>query len=309
MYKNFLFLLTILFTLLLTGCENSNDYPYVDLSKREKIPSVPYKWSYTYAYLPQYSHLISFKRQHLLVEYLSQATNLPIKQIFPNSFSEHMKMFGEGKLDISYSNPFVYVKLAHRYGAKAIARVVEKSGKDKFRGQIIIRKDNTAIRTIADLKGKSWIAVDSSSAGGYLFVLGYLKEHGLTLKDFSRINFASGGGGKQEQVVLNVYLGKYDFGSIREGTLDILKNDIDLDKIKVLANTPWYPGWVFAVRPSLPQKDIEKIKKALLSLDINNPKQAPILRNAGFIQIIPAQDKDYDSIRKLCQTLNINLDE
>ncbi|KUJ95049.1 MAG: hypothetical protein PWR24_1713 [Desulfonauticus sp.] len=307
MYKKFI-LFIVFFVFSLTACEN-NDYPYVDLSKRQQIPQVSQKWSYTYAYLPQYSHLVSFKRQHLLVEYLKQATNLPIRQIFPDSFSDHMKMFGEGSLDISYSNPFVYVKLAHRYGAKAIARVVEKSGKAEFRGQIIARKDHPQIKTIQDLRGKSWIAVDPSSAGGYLFVLGYLQDHGLGLKDFSQISFATGAGGKQEQVVLNVYLGKYDFGSIREGTLEVLQNDIDISKIKVLANTPWYPGWVFALRPNLPEEDAQKIKKALLSLDIHNPDQAPILKNAGFIKIIPAKDEDYDPIRKLCKKLKINLDE
>ena len=35
-----------------------------------------------------------------------------IKQVFPDTFDEHMRMVGQGKIDISFSNPFVYVGLA-----------------------------------------------------------------------------------------------------------------------------------------------------------------------------------------------------
>lgn len=301
-------LLFIVFSFFLGACEDK-DYPYVDLNDRQDIAISPSKPALTYAYLPQYSHTVSFERHHLLVKYLSAVTGLPIRQVFPDSFADHIKMVGNGKLDISYSNPFVYVKIAKRYKAQAIARVIENTGTPYFRGQIICRKDNKAINSVSDLKGKSWIAVDPSSAGGYLFVLGYLLNHGLKLSDFSEVSFARGSGGKQEQVVMAVYLGKYDFGSIREGTLDVVKKEIDVSQIRVLANTQWYPGWVFAVRSGLSKNVKEKIQQALLRLDIAKPDYRKILEAAGFKKVILATDKDYDPIRNLCKKLNINLDE
>ncbi len=125
----------------------------------------------TYAYLPQYSHTISFQRHRALLQYLRQTTGLPLRQIFPDTFDEHIAMVERGEIDISFSNPFVYIKLAE-LGSNAFARIVEPSGKPYFQGQVICRSDNPTIRKIEDCRGKRWIAVDPGSAGGYLFPLG-----------------------------------------------------------------------------------------------------------------------------------------
>ncbi|MGD9279221.1 MAG: PhnD/SsuA/transferrin family substrate-binding protein, partial [Desulfobacterales bacterium] len=186
----------------------------VDLSKKEQVSLKEDADVITYAYLPQYSHTVSYQRHHLLIEFLRKETGFNIKQIFPDTFDQHMTMVGQGKIDISYSNPFIYIKIAHRYGAQAFARIAEIYNQENFRGQIICRADNQLIKTIADCRGKSWLAVDSTSAGGYLYPLGYFIDHGIQKTDFSEIAFAPGPGGKQEKVVLAVYAGKYDVGTI-----------------------------------------------------------------------------------------------
>ena len=40
-----------------------------------------------------------------------------------------MRMVGQGKIDISFSNPFVYVGLARTGSVRAFARVVEVYGR------------------------------------------------------------------------------------------------------------------------------------------------------------------------------------
>jgi phosphonate transport system substrate-binding protein len=208
---------------------------------------------------------------------------------------------GRGLIDITFSNPFIYVKIAERYGARAFARVVEAGGKENFRGEIICRADNPQIKTLADLKGKRLIAVDPTSAGGYLYPWGLILENGLRKEDFAEIAFAPGPGGKQEKVVMAVLSGKYDVGTIREGTLDILAGKIDLRQIRILAHSHWYPGWVYAARRGLDPAIVDKIKKALLALNRENPEHAAILEKARFIAVIPAKDEDFDSVRRLAQ--------
>ncbi len=132
----------------------------------------------TYAYLPQYSHAMSYRRHYPLLEYLRKETGLKIKQIFPDTFDEHMRMVGQGKIDISFSNPLVCVKLAQEYGSQAFAQVLEVYGRRNFRGQTICRADNQALRTLEDCRGKRWIAVDPSSSGGYLYPLKHFYDHG-----------------------------------------------------------------------------------------------------------------------------------
>jgi len=288
--------------LFLTGCGDEEPVKEIDLSKREEITVIKPPAAVTYAYLPQYSHNVSYQRHHRLVEYLSQATGLTIRQVFPDTFDEHINMVGRGEIDISFSNPYAYVQIARRYDARAFARIVEGKGEINFRGQVICRTDNHRIKTPADLKGKRLIAVDVYSAGGYLYPWDWILEQGLRKKDFLEIAFAPGPGGKQEKVVMAVYSGKYDVGLIRERTLDILAGKIDLKQIRVLAHSRWYPGWVYAARRGLEPDILVKIKKALLALDMNNPEHRQILEKARFTGILPATDADYESVRRLAES-------
>lgn len=289
--------------LFLAGCSDDEPVKKIDLSNREEITVIKPPAALTYAYLPQYSHNVSYKRHHRMVKYLSEATGLAIRQVFPDTFDEHMNMVGRGEIDISFSNPFIYVQLANRYGAQAFARIVEGPGKINFRGQIICRADNQRIKTPKDLKGTRLIAVDPYSAGGYLYPWAWLLEHGLRKKDFPEIAFAPGPGGKQEKVVMAVYSGKYDLGLIREGTLPILANKIDLKQIRILAHSRWYPGWVYAARRDLDPDILAKIKKALLALDMKNPEQRRILQKAGFTGVVPSSDADYEAVRRLAASV------
>lgn len=294
--------------ILSAGCSQEEPAYKVDLSKRETVTIRAEANIITYAYLPQYSHKVSYQRHHMLIEHLRQETGLNIKQIFPDTFDKHMKMVGQGKIDVSYSNPFVYVKLAHRYGARAFARIIEAGGQKNFRGQIICRADNRQIKNLADCRGKRWIAVDPSSAGGYLYPLGHFITHGIEKDDFQEIDFAPGPGGKQEKVVLSVYAGKYDVGSIREGTLNVLADRIDVNEIRVIANTPC-PGWVYAARSGLELETVAKIKQALLKLDYKLSDHQQILDAANITRIITSEDNDFDSVKELAAQIGMRLEE
>jgi len=290
-------LCAVLLAVALVSCGEDEQPVKVSLRKRNEVAVKLPEPAITYAYLPQYSHSESFQRHQQLVAYLAEETGLPIRQVFPETFTDHISMFGRGKIDISFSNPFVYVNLASQYNAKAMTRIIEEDGQAEFRGQIIVRRDNESIRSPEDCRGKSWVAVDPASAGGYLFPLGLFVDHGLNLRDFKEVVFS---GGRQENVILGVYAGLHDFGTIREGSLRVLANKIDIDQLKVVATSRSYPGWVYAYSPRLPKEAVDKIKAAMLKLDYqHNPRHRAILDAARFIGFVPSDDRDFDPIREL----------
>jgi len=288
---------------LLAGCGREERPAKVDLSKREPLRIPRALDAISYAYLPQYSHTESYERHHRLVEFLRRETDRNVRQVFPDTFDQHVKMVGEGEADISFVNPFVYVQIAETYGARAFARVLEPHGKPRFRGQIIARADNDQIRALEDCRGARWIAVDPGSAGGYLFGLGHFLANGIPRSDFREIAFAPGPGGKQEKVVMAVHSGAYDIGTIREGTLDVIAGRIDPDEIRVVAHTPFYPGWVYAARPGLPEDLLSAVRSALLKLDLDHPDHRPILLAAGFAGVVSAEDADFEPVRTLVRTI------
>jgi phosphonate transport system substrate-binding protein len=302
-------LLIFLLLPILPGCPDDEKALKIDMNRRETVDMKDAGDAVvTYAYLPQYSHTVAYERHHLLIEYLKKQTGLNIKQVFPDTFNEHVRMAGQGKIDISFCNPYVYVILAHRYGESAFAQVVESSGQKQFRGQIICRVDNHAIKTLDDCKGKRLIAVDMTSAGGYLYPMGHFYLHGIRSKDFAEISFSPGPGGKQEKVVLAVYAGQYDIGLIREGTLNVVADKIDLSQIRILAYSKWYPGWIYSARPNLNSEILSRIKDALFQLDYDNPDHRFILDKADFTGIVPTEDTEMESVRELLKMLGINLD-
>ncbi len=293
-------------TISLCSCQESEEAIKVSLDKRQEITFTQQAPAITYAYLPQYSNTESFQRHHRLVEYLSEQTGLPIRQVFPDTFDNYISMVGQGKIDISFSNPFIYVKLANRYGTKAMARIIETDGGAEFRGQIIARRDNEDIQSIEDCREKSWVAVDPSSAGGYLFPLGLFIDHHISLHDFKEVAFA---GGRQENVILGVYAGLHDIGAIREGSLSVVKDKIDINQIKVIANSSWYPGWVYAYSPRLSQDVVDRVRDAMLGLDYkNNPQHRLILDAAKFIGFVPSDDRDFDHVRELSKKVGLDLE-
>ncbi len=305
------FFFAVLFAMalpILWGCGREETPHRVDLSRREHVTIAEDKDVITYAFLPQYSHTVSYERHHLLLEYLRRETGLNFRQVFPSTFDDHIQMTGQGKIDISYTNPMVYIKLAHRFQSSAFAQALEVYGREKFRGQIITRTDNEDIKTLDDCRGKTWIAVDPASAGGFVYPLGLFARHGITREDFAVIDFAPGPGGQQEKVVLAVYAGKYDIGSIREGTLDVVAGKIDISRIKVLAESPFYPGWVFSSRRDFDARSLQKIQEAMLRLDYNDPEHERILNAAKIRGIIASRDEEFQSVRELAETLDISLD-
>lgn len=295
----------LIFFLLFFSCGEDEAAIKVDLDKREQIIIKDEIGVITYAYLPQYSHTESYRRHHPLIEYLRKETGLNIKQIFPDTFDQHMKMVGQGKIDISFSNPFIYVKIADNYHANAFARIIEDGGKHTFSGQIICRNDNLSIQTLSDCRQKKWIAVDPTSAGGYLYPLGHFIDNGIFPQDFKEIAFAPGPGGKQEKVILSVYAGKYDIGTIREGALDVVSGKIDISRIRVLAHTAPYPGWVYAARKDLNKSIVLKLTTAFENLDVNRENHRQILLTANFTDVIGAVDSDFDQVRQLVKKLGV----
>ncbi len=302
-----LWIVCLVFVPVLFSCGRGEEPVYVDFSKRVEVGFEEDPNTITYAYVPQYFHRVSYERHNPLIEYLKRETGLPVRQVFPDTFDDYIRMVGEGKIDISFSNPFVYVKVAQRYGARAFARIIEIDGRENFRGQIICRSDNRQIVTLDDCKGKRWVAVDASSAGGYLYALGHFYDHGIRKDDFAEISFVPGPGGQQEKVVLAVYNGLYDIGSVREGTLDLMRDKIDVGQIRVLAYTSWYPGWMYLARKGLDPKVVSAVRDALLRLDCASPEHRPICDAAHFAGVIPALDSDYDSIRELAARVGIDL--
>ena len=164
------------------------------------------------------------------MRYLTRKTGYEFKLVIPKDFEDFFDIVKQGKVEFSYSNPYIYIQLADKGFLRAFANTILPQTGDIFRGIIITHKDSP-IRTLNDLKGKKVMVVSYKSAGGFLAQKLFLYENNIDVsKDLSLID-----GKRQEEVILNVYRKNVDAGFVRESALDVLEEEIDLGKIRILA--------------------------------------------------------------------------
>jgi len=97
-------------------------------------------------------------------------------------------MVERGAVDFILSNSSFYVEMEIKHGVNRIATLKNKrlnGTYTTFGGVIFCLKKRDDIKTLHDLKGKSFMAVKKTSFGGWLMAWRELKEAGIyPFKDF-----------------------------------------------------------------------------------------------------------------------------
>ena len=102
-----------------------------------------------------------------------------------------------------------------------------------YGGVIFTRTDRRDIRSISDLKGKRFSAVDEESLGGWLCARRELHDARLKPeRNFAKLRFA----GTHDAVVQDVVSGTSDAGTIRSSQLETMAalGKVDLRSIRVI---------------------------------------------------------------------------
>ncbi|MHB8893565.1 MAG: phosphate/phosphite/phosphonate ABC transporter substrate-binding protein [Candidatus Geothermincolia bacterium] len=239
------------------------------------------------AILPLYSAITLFDRFDPLMRYLSRETGYEFKLLIPKDFEDFADIVSRGGGDFSYSNPYIYIELADKGLITAFANTVHKESGDIFRG-IIITKRDSPIGTLSDLKGKRVMVVSYKSAAGFLAQKLFLQKNNIhVFRDLRLIE-----GKRQEEVILNVYRGNVDAGFVRESALDVLREDLDLGRLRILASTPYIANWPFAAARNADRKMVEMVQESLLKLKDND-----VLSAAHITRFKAADDSDFDTLR------------
>jgi twitching motility protein PilJ len=142
-----------------------------------------------------------------------------------------------------------------------------------FGGVILTYADRDDINSIADLKGKKFMAVKESSFGGWQMAYKEILDQGVDpMKDVASLQF----GGKHDNVVLAVQNGEVDAGTVRTDTMERMaaSGDIDMSEFKIIApkahsdfpfvvSTALYPEWPFAKTAGTSDEAAAKVAAAL----------------------------------------------
>jgi putative nucleotidyltransferase with HDIG domain len=205
--------------------------------------------------------------------------------IVPLGFKEIHETVKQGKIDFVLTNPAYYVELEKLYGVSRLATLINQNLPEQqtttFGGVIFTKADRQDINTFTDLKGKSFMAVDPLSLGGWIvawreFFLQDIEPH----TDFSSLRYA----GTHEGVVHAVLSGTVDAGTVRTDTLERMAENgtMHLEQIKILNKQPaddfpfflstaLYPEWPMAAIKSTPDRLSRLVAGALMTMESNDP--------------------------------------
>ena len=191
-------------------------------------------------------------------DYLGEALPDYRFRIEPLDFADIDAAAAAGRVDFVLANPGIYVNLEVRHRVSRIAtrrnRVGERES-NVFGGVIFTRADRRDIRRLEDLSGRSLMAVDPTSLGGFEMAWGELDAHGNDPWTDLRLSF----GGIHDAVVRAVARREVDAGTVRTDILERMAGDdaVRLADLRVLnlqedpdfsflRSTPLYPEWPFS---------------------------------------------------------------
>jgi phosphonate transport system substrate-binding protein len=157
--------------------------------------------------------------------------------------------------------PWGYVLANHVAGAQVVS-TIEYDGKPEYFA-IIVTHPDSGVKTIADLKGKTFAFGDKGSTSGYLIPLHHFMSHGIDPdKYFSKVLYT-----KHQAIETQVAAGQLDAGADynRNRNAMIEQGLIKPERSKIIWQSAPLPNDAFAVSKSLVQDKalVAKLQAAL----------------------------------------------
>ena len=205
------------------------------------------------------------------------------------------------KLDMVWYGGFTFVQANYRTNGGAIP-LVQRVEDEQFRS-VFITKAGSSIKTLADLKGKSFAFGSVSSTSGHLMPRTYLLRAGIDPDRDMRIAFS----GAHDATAFQVVGGKVDAGALNISVWNKLVEDkkVDPSALVVFYTTPPYYDYNWTVRSDLDPALIAKIRAAFLALDPNKPEDAEILKLQRASKFIPTKPENYKGIEEAARSAGL----
>lgn len=219
--------------------------------------------------------VVMHQRLKPLTRYLSLRLHRPVSLKLSPNMGDAIREVADKKVQLAYLTPVAYLR-AHQYGnARLIAKTIT-NGRASFQLMIVV-KENSPYKTVADLKGKRFAFGDKRALLQRAAVVGA----GIKLQDFSEYRFI----GHYDNIARAVMKGDFDAGIVK----DTMAFQWQGKGLRILYASPHLPPYNITANGDLSDKLVAELKNAFLELNPKNPED---------MKVIKAVDKDYDGFAK-----------
>ncbi len=241
--------------------------------------------------VPRDNPRIMYEKYQPLLDYLTEKTPYRYELVLRKNYEETVNALGLGETDLALLGPLTYLEARAKYGAVCLLKPRGDGGNAGYRS-VIIKKKDSPVRALADLKGKSVAFASSRSTSGNLMPRYLLANAGIHLSDLGGYaNFDY-----HDSVVKAILKGQYMAGAVRDS---VAKKYTKLG-IESISESGFIPTGPLVAGPGMSFPAAEKIRKALLDLKPDDSSNQRVLKRLdedlrnGFVE---ASDRDYEEIR------------
>ena len=237
-----------------------------------------------------------------LGEYLAKETGARVAFIPVTDYAAVVESLATDKIDMAWLGGFTFVQARIRTNGTAIP-IVQRKEDEAFTSRYIVPLNSDA-KSLADLKGKTFVFGAPSSTSGHLMPRFYLLQAGINPDtDFKNVAFS----GAHDATVAFVASGKAQAGVLNASVWDKLvqTGNENAKKVRVLDTTPSYFDYNWTVRGNLDPVLIQKITAAFLKLDASDAGQKELLDLQRASKFIPTQASNYDGIEKAARSAGL----
>lgn len=236
-----------------------------------------------------------------LGEYLSKETGMKVVFTPVSDYAAVVESLATGKLDMAWLGGFTYVQAKIR--TKGTANPIVQRAEDAvFTSRFITA--NPDIKTLEDLKGKTFAFGAPSSTSGSLMPRYFIQKAGINPeKDFKNVAYS----GAHDATVAFVAAGKADAGVLNTSVWDKLveTKKVDPTKVRVFATTPEYFDYNWTVRGDLDPAITKKLTEAFLKLDASKPEDKAIMDLQRASKFVPTEPKNYVGIEEAAKAAGL----
>jgi len=236
-----------------------------------------------------------------MMDMLSKALGMPVKPFVAADYNGVIEALRSKRLDVAYLGPFSYVLGASVADIEAFAVAeTKKAGRTYYHSLIVANKDS-GIKTVADLKGKTFAFVDPSSTSGHLFPKAGLIKVGFNPdKDFARVIFS----GSHDANAVAIQNKRVDAVAIADRILDaaIAKGLAKREDLVTVWKSDPIPE-----SPTVWRKDLDPALKKRIQAAFLEVKNIPWSDQGELNGFHPTNDAAYNVIRETAKVLNLDL--
>jgi phosphonate transport system substrate-binding protein len=240
-----------------------------------------------------------------LADYLSKALNVSVLYKPVSDYKAAVTAFKVGDLDLVWFGGVTGVQA--RIQVPEARAIVQRDIDEKFRS-VFIANTATGIKSLSDLKGRTFTFGSESSTSGRVMPQSFLEEAGIKLGDFKG---NPGFSGSHDKTIALVEAGAFDAGVLNEQVWStrLAEKSLDTSRVAVFWTTPTYHDYHWVLHPAVAKRfgpDFEsRLVAALTKLSPEDSEQAKILELFGARKFVETDNASYSEIERVGRSVGL----